>query len=93
MTALLRHFFFVFVADLVATVYLLLTGHYECERQLSHLSREIGGYSRDSREFLARIARMRLKFARIARFASGLDGAVQSQFRADRAIIELMACT
>jgi len=92
-TALLRHFFFVFVADLVATVYLLLTGHYECERQLSHLSREIGGYSRDSREFLARIARMRLKFARIARFASGLDGAVQSQFRADRAIIELMACT
>ena len=93
MTALLRHFFFVFVADLVATVYLLLTGHYECERQLSHLSREIGGYSRDSREFLARIARMRLKFARIARFASGLDGAVQSQFRADRAIIELTACT
>ena len=92
MTALLRHFFFVFVADLVATVYLLLTGHYECERQLSHLSREIGGYSRDSREFLARIARMRLKFARIARFASGLDGAVQSQFRADRAIIELTAC-
>ena len=93
MTALLRHFFFVFVADLVATVYLLLRGHYECEGQLSHLSREIGGYSRDSREFLARIARMRLKFARIARFASGLDGAVQSQFRADRAIIELMACT
>ena len=93
MTALLRHVFFVFVADLVATVYLLLTGHYECERQLSHLSREIGGYSRDSREFLARIARMRLKFARIARFASGLDRAVQSQFRADRAIIELMAGT
>ena len=93
MTALLRHFFFVFVADLVATVYLLLTGHYECEWQLSHLSRESGGYSRDSRDFLARIARMRLKFARIARFASGLDGAVQSQFRADRAIIELKACT
>ena len=92
MTALLRHFF-VFVADLAATVYLLLTGHYECEWQLSHLSRESGGYSRESREYLARIARIRLKFARIARFASGLDGAVQSQFRADRAIIELMACT
>ncbi len=93
MTALLRHFFFVFVADLVATVYLLLTGHYECERQFSHLSRELGGYSRESREFLARIARIRLKFARIAWLAPGLHGAVQSQFRADRAIIELTACT
>ena len=92
MTALLRHFFFVFVADLVATLYLLLRSHYECERQLSHLSRESGGYSRESREFLARIARIRREFARIARLAAGLHGAVQSQFRADRAIIELTAC-
>ena len=93
MTALLRHFFFVFVADLVATVYLLLTGHYECEWQLSHLSRESGGYSRESRESRARIARIRLKFALIAQLRVGLNRAVQSQFRADRAIIGLTACT
>ena len=93
MTALLCHFFFVFVADLVATVYLLLTGHYECEWQLSHLSRERGGYSRETREFLARIARIRLKFARIARLDGWEIEAIKVRFRADRAIIELMVCT